>query len=123
MLGFLPGYPYMASVDPSIAAPRRSTPRISVPAGSVGIAGQQTGIYPSDSPGGWQIIGRTPLTLFDPDRDPPALFAPGDVVRFVPAPRDAFAALQAPGTTPAPGTRHPAPGTVLKPGLLTTIQD
>jgi KipI family sensor histidine kinase inhibitor len=132
MLGFLPGFPYMAPVEPSIAAPRRSTPRISVPAGSVGIAGQQTGIYPSDSPGGWQIIGRTPLTLFDPDRDPPALFAPGDVVRFVPVPRDAFAALQAPRTTPAPGTGHPAPGTrhpapgtvtVLKPGLLTTIQD
>jgi len=84
MLGFLPGFPYMGLVDETIGAPRKATPRLRVPAGSVGVAGRQTGIYPRDSPGGWQIIGRTPLVLFDPDRTPPSLLAPGDRVRFVP---------------------------------------
>ncbi|MGH9254326.1 MAG: 5-oxoprolinase subunit PxpB [Vicinamibacterales bacterium] len=84
MLGFLPGFPYMAAVDDSIAAPRRPKPRLRVPAGSVGIAGRQTGIYPCESPGGWQIIGRTALEIFDAERTPPAAFAPGDRVRFVP---------------------------------------
>jgi len=84
MLGFLPGFPYMAPVDEAIAAPRRPTPRARVAAGSVGIAGRQTGIYPRESPGGWQIIGRTPLELFDVAKTPPALLAPGDTVRFVP---------------------------------------
>jgi KipI family sensor histidine kinase inhibitor len=89
MLGFLPGFAYMASVDETIAAPRQAVPRVRVPAGSVGIAGRQTGIYPRDSPGGWQIIGRTAMTLFDPNHTPPALFAPGDQVRFVPISGDA----------------------------------
>jgi len=84
MMGFTPGYPYMGKLDPAIAAPRLETPRTRVPAGSVGIAGLQTGIYPIDSPGGWRIIGFTPLALFDPNREPPFLFAPGDAVRFVP---------------------------------------
>ncbi len=125
MLGFLPGFPYMASVDPSIAVPRKPTPRISVPQGSIGIAGQQTGIYPSDSPGGWQIIGRTPLTLFDPARTPPALLAPGDLVRFVRATFDIVEQREAPGTNSGPGTKHEARGTitVLRPGLMSTIQD
>lgn len=83
MLGFLPGFPYLGVIDERIATPRRSTPRVSVPKGSVGIAGRQTGIYPSNSPGGWQIIGRTDIDLFDPRVDPPCFFTPGDRVRFV----------------------------------------
>jgi antagonist of KipI len=83
MLGFLPGFAYMASVDESIAVSRRATPRVSVPAGSVGIAGRQTGVYPIDSPGGWRIVGRTSLPVFEPTRPRPCLFAPGDSVRFV----------------------------------------
>jgi len=84
MMGFTPGFPYMGGMDAAIATPRLETPRTHVPAGSVGIAGKQTGIYPIESPGGWQIIGWTPLCLFDPDRPPPFLLAPGDRVRFVP---------------------------------------
>lgn len=84
MMGFTPGFPYLGKLDPAIAAPRLETPRTRVRAGSVGIAGLQTGIYPVDSPGGWRIIGWTPLALFDPSREPPFLFAPGDRVRFVP---------------------------------------
>lgn len=84
MIGFTPGFPYLGGLDERIATPRRASPRTLVPAGSVGIAGQQTGIYPLASPGGWQIIGRTPLNLFDPVREPPSLLAPGDRVRFVP---------------------------------------
>lgn len=83
MLGFLPGFPYMGEVDARIAAPRLASPRLSVPAGSVGIAGQQTGIYPLDSPGGWNIIGCTPLRMFDPENPDPVLLRPGDRVRFV----------------------------------------
>lgn len=83
MIGFAPGFPYLLGLDPALAAPRRATPRVRVPAGSVGIAGQQTGIYPGDSPGGWQLVGRTPLALFDPRRDPPSLLQPGQRVRFV----------------------------------------
>lgn len=84
MIGFLPGFPYLGTVDDRIAVSRRDTPRTRVPAGSVGIAGRQTGIYPFDSPGGWQIIGRTPLTIFDTGSDRPAMFRAGDSVRFVP---------------------------------------
>ncbi len=84
MLGFMPGFPYLGLVDERIAAPRRASPRTSVPAGSVGIAGRQTGIYPTASPGGWQIVGRTPVRLFDLDRHEPCLVLPGDVVRFEP---------------------------------------
>lgn len=82
MMGFTPGFPYLGGMDPAIATPRLSTPRSRVPAGSVGIAGEQTGVYPVDSPGGWRIIGRTPEKLFDPDREPPFLLSPGDIVRF-----------------------------------------
>jgi KipI family sensor histidine kinase inhibitor len=84
MLGFVPGFPYMASVDARIAAPRLATPRVRVRAGSVGIAGAQTGIYPADTPGGWQIIGRTSVALFDLSRAEPCVFRPGDAVRFDP---------------------------------------
>ena len=83
-LGFLPGFPYLGGLDPALATPRRATPRPRVPAGAVGIAGAQTGVYPLETPGGWQIIGRTPLTLYDPDRQPPALLEVGDSVRFIP---------------------------------------
>jgi KipI family sensor histidine kinase inhibitor len=83
LVGFTPGFPYLGGLDESIAAPRLSSPRQQVPAGSVGIAGQQTGIYSVESPGGWRLIGWTPLKLFDPARQPPSLLAPGDVVRFV----------------------------------------
>jgi len=85
MLGFMPGFPYLGPVDPSIRVPRLSTPRTKVPAGSVGLAGAQTGIYPRESPGGWQIIGRTSEWLFDPSRTSPARLLPGDRVRFVDA--------------------------------------
>lgn len=81
MLGFLPGFAYLGDVEPSIAAPRRSTPRTAVPAGSVGIAGRQTGIYPQPSPGGWQLIGQTRVSMFDAVRG--AVLQPGDRVRFV----------------------------------------
>src|SRR5690348_8840021 len=83
MLGFAPGFPYLFGLDPALHAPRRTSPRTRVPAGSVAIGGAQTGIYPSELPGGWQLIGRTPATLFDARRDPPALLMPGDRVRFV----------------------------------------
>jgi len=83
LVGFTPGFPYMGGLDERIAAPRLPSPRQHVPAGSVGIGGQQTGIYSVDSPGGWRLIGWTPLKLFDPNLEPPALLAPGDVVRFV----------------------------------------
>ena len=83
MLGFVPGFAYMGTVDRRIAAPRRQTPRTAVPAGSVGIAGPQTGIYPSAMPGGWQLIGRTAIKPFDLSRADASLFKPGDTVRFV----------------------------------------
>jgi inhibitor of KinA len=84
MMGFLPGFTYLGIVDAAIAAPRHSTPRLRVPAGSVGIAGSQTGIYPLETPGGWQIVGRTPLRLFDLARPEPFLLETGDAVRFYP---------------------------------------
>jgi KipI family sensor histidine kinase inhibitor len=84
MLGFVPGFCYMGRVDRSIAAPRHRVPRERVPAGSVGIAGEQTGVYPISTPGGWQLIGRTSRIMFDAARTPPSLLRPGDTVRFVP---------------------------------------
>lgn len=83
MLGFLPGFAYMGEVDERIAAPRLETPRTKVPRGSIGIAGKQTGIYPLESPGGWNIIGRTDLQMFDPTSDHPCILKPGDEVRFI----------------------------------------
>ncbi|HWG10594.1 MAG TPA: 5-oxoprolinase subunit PxpB [Rhodanobacteraceae bacterium] len=96
MLGFAPGFPYLLGMDPSLHVPRRATPRTRVPAGSVAIGGTQTGFYPRELPGGWQLIGRTPLTLFDAQRDPPCLLAPGDRVRFRAIDADEFAALTEP---------------------------
>jgi inhibitor of KinA len=90
VIGFVPGFPYMASVDPRLALPRRATPRTRVPAGSVAIAAGQTGIYPSETPGGWHLIGRTPLKPYDPTRSEPFAFRPGDRVRFHAIDRDTF---------------------------------
>lgn len=83
-LGFQPGFPYLGNLPEALHMPRRAEPRLQVPAGSVGIGGAQTGIYPLSTPGGWQLIGLTPLKLFDPMREPPVLLRPGDSVRFVP---------------------------------------
>jgi inhibitor of KinA len=90
VVGFVPGFPYMASVDPRIALPRRATPRTRVPPGSVAIAAGQTGIYPSETPGGWHIIGRTWVKPYDGLRSEPCLFRPGDEVRFHAVSRDEF---------------------------------
>ena len=83
MLGFIAGFPYLGDLSERLAIPRLSTPRLKVPAGSVGIGGRQTGVYPIESPGGWRIIGRTPLRLFDPSSEAPTAILPGDKVRFV----------------------------------------
>lgn len=93
MLGFAPGFPYLLGLDASLHVPRRANPRTRVPAGSVAIGGAQTGIYPRELPGGWHLIGRTPLALFDPAREPPCLLAPGDRVRFHAIDADEFARL------------------------------
>ena len=90
VVGFVPGFPYMASVDPRLALPRRATPRMRVPAGSVAIAAGQTGIYPSETPGGWHLIGRTHVKPYDDSRAEPFLFKPGDRVRFHPVDRAEF---------------------------------
>lgn len=84
MIGFAPGFPYLGGMDDRIATPRKANPRASIPAGSVGIAGAQTGVYPISTPGGWQLLGRTPLQLFNPNREEPSLLQAGDEVRFVP---------------------------------------
>lgn len=94
MIGFAPGFPYLSGLDPSLALPRLATPRTRVPAGSVAIGGAQTGIYPRESPGGWRLLGRTPLRLFDPQRASPSLLAPGDRVRFVAIDDDGFERLE-----------------------------
>jgi KipI family sensor histidine kinase inhibitor len=136
MLGFTPGFPYLGGMDQRIAAPRLKTPRTKVPAGSVGIADSQTGVYPLESPGGWNLIGRTPLALFDPGREYPALLAPGKYVRFVPISHDVFEVLhrqgldhRQPATSPGLETAAEDCGiparniTILKPSALSTVQD
>lgn len=119
-LGFSPGFPYLRGLDPTLFCPRRRSPRTRVPAGSVAIAGHQAGIYPMESPGGWQVIGRTHQILFDPRRDPPTLLEPGDRVRFVPR-----ASLEPCSPQPAPRPVESAVPTieVLDPGFFSTIQD
>ena len=94
MVGFSPGQPYIGGLDPRLALPRKATPRTRVPAGSVAIANAQTAVYSYETPGGWNVIGRTPLALFDPARRPPSLFAPGDRVRFVAVTREEFERLK-----------------------------
>ena len=90
MIGFLPGFAYMGEVEERIAMPRLAQPRLNIEAGSVGIADRQTGIYPVNSPGGWQIIGKTPLTIFNRALQEPILFQPGDEVQFYPITEDEF---------------------------------
>jgi inhibitor of KinA len=93
MMGFSPGFTYLGGMSERIAAPRLDTPRTAIPAGSVGIAQLQTGIYPVESPGGWRLIGRTPVSLFDPSRNPPVVVDAGDYIRFVPVAPDQYAAI------------------------------
>lgn len=83
-IGFAPGFAYLGVLPPALVVPRRAEPRVRVPRGSVGLAGEQTAVYPLESPGGWQLIGRTSVVLWDPRREPPARIRPGDTVRFVP---------------------------------------
>jgi KipI family sensor histidine kinase inhibitor len=132
MLGFSPGFPYLGGLDPRLARPRLKSPRARVPAGSVGIADAQTGVYPLASPGGWNIIGRTPLALFDPGRERPALLEAGAYLRFIPITPERFAALQAEARAEAqagassapPARRRDEPGLLVrKPGSLSLIVD
>lgn len=95
MLGFLPGFAYLGGLDERLHTPRLATPRTRIEPGSVGIGGAQTGIYPLASPGGWQIIGRTPLAPYDPDRENPILYAAGEYLRFVPITPEQYAAIEA----------------------------
>lgn len=90
MIGFAPGFPYLGGLSPHIATPRRATPRLAIPAGSVAIGGGQTGVYPLETPGGWHIIGRTPVRLFRPEQPIPSFLRAGDRVRFRPMTREAF---------------------------------
>jgi biotin-dependent carboxylase-like uncharacterized protein len=123
-LGFSPGFPYLGGMSPRIAAPRRATPRKRVPAGSVAIGGSQTGVYPTASPGGWQLIGRTPLGLFDAGRTPPALLALGDRVRFVAIGEDEFRRVAGEGESAAAEVRSEGGQIrVIEPGFQTTVQD
>jgi inhibitor of KinA len=94
MIGFAPGFPYIGGMSEKIAAPRKKTPRLKIPARSVGIAGMQTGIYPIETPGGWQIIGRTPINLFLPDKEIPSLLKAGDRLKFHPISLEEFLELE-----------------------------
>ena len=124
MLGFLPGFAYLGPVDSVISAPRRDTPRLRVPVGSVGIAGRQTGIYPRESAGGWQIIGRSALKVFDPGRVRAALFSPGDTVRFtVDSSRHVRPEQATDQSSTLPLDARSRTISVIRPGLFTTIQD
>lgn len=94
MLGFSPGFTYLGGLDERIATPRLESPRVKIPAGSVGIAGSQTGMYPSESPGGWQLIGRTPLKLYDPKKEPPVFIQAGDYIRYVAITESEYAEIE-----------------------------
>lgn len=94
MLGFLPGFPYLGGLDKRLETPRLSNPRTAIPAGSVGIGGKQTGVYPIASPGGWRLIGRTPLKLYDIEREKPALYQAGDYIRFRPISEAEYRAIE-----------------------------
>jgi KipI family sensor histidine kinase inhibitor len=128
MVGFVAGFPYLGEVADEIATPRLETPRLKVPAGSVGIAEKQTGVYPCEAPGGWRIIGRTPSRLFNPSRQPPALLQLGDIVKFKPISEKEFSIAEK--TTQKQFVSHfpkkkkrKKVFQVLKPGFFTTIQD
>ncbi|WP_027087771.1 5-oxoprolinase subunit PxpB [Cohnella panacarvi] len=130
MIGFAPGFPYLSGLPAELSQPRHETPRLSVPAGAVGIAGGQTGVYPVASPGGWQIIGRTTAKLFRPEDGEPFLLASGDRVKFVPiegSETESVASTRLPDVEPTASeravARGPAALAVVKPGMLTTVQD
>ena len=142
MMGFLPGFPYLGGMNPRLETPRLETPRTKIPAGSVAIGGAQTGLYPVESPGGWNIIGRTPLRLFDVKRRPFFLYEAGDKIRFLPITREEFENFdeslwlaQVAGKSEASiETSEDAADSkevyecgggikILEPGLLTSIQD
>ncbi|XXM74357.1 5-oxoprolinase subunit PxpB [Lysinibacillus sphaericus] len=94
MIGFAPGFPYVGGLDPELSTPRKKSPRMKIPAGSVGIAGDQTGVYPIETPGGWQLIGRTPLSLFQPDEETPSLLQAGDRIKFFSISVDEFKEME-----------------------------
>jgi KipI family sensor histidine kinase inhibitor len=121
MLGFAPGYAYLGELPAVLRVPRRASPRMRLPAGSVAIADRFTGIYPQETAGGWHVIGRTPVAVFDLDRDPPFLLRPGMRVRFVPAVADTGAAPHR-GPRALPPPARPALE-IVRPGLMTTVQD
>ncbi|TCI99353.1 5-oxoprolinase subunit PxpB [Aeromicrobium sp. IC_218] len=123
--GFAPGFAYLSGGDPRLDVPRRAEPRARVPAGSVGLAGDLSGVYPRESPGGWQLLGRTDLSLWDLHRDPPALLRPGVRVRFVAvdAPSTSSPSTGSPSTSSGTGTGSGAGVRVVAPGPLTTVQD
>jgi KipI family sensor histidine kinase inhibitor len=120
MLGFTPGYPYLGILPPSLRLPRLAVPRLKVPAGAVAIAGALAGIYPMESPGGWRLIGRTPLPIYDPQEADPVLLRSGDRIRFTPIARATFSSPSREAQTP-----HPArPAFAIRSGgLYTTVQD
>ncbi len=126
-IGFVPGFPYLGGLPEKLATPRRATPRPRVPAGTVGIGGAQTGVYSLATPGGWSLIGRTPLRLFDPGRSEPALLEAGDHVQFRAIHPEEFAQMAAEiypgGTTPSAGPDGSAGIEVIRPGVFTTVQD
>jgi len=123
-IGFSPGFAFLIGLPPELATPRRATPRTTVSAGSVGIGGAQTGIYSLATPGGWNLIGRTALNLFDPERDPPSLLQVGDAVRFDPMPAPASRPRQAESAVKLPVRPHVRDTIeVLEPGLQTSVQD
>ena len=136
MMGFLPGFPYLGGMDERLETPRLETPRTKIPAGSVAIGGKQTGLYPSESPGGWNIIGRTPLKVFDLERDPIFLYKAGDKIRFEPISKEDFErfdekkwleemGLGAAAAKSALKEKYECGGgiEILEAGLMTTIQD
>ncbi len=122
-VGFAPGFPYLLGLPEQLQMPRRANPRVSVPAGSVGIGGAQTGVYPFATPGGWQLIGRTPLQFFRPEAKPPALLFPGDFVRFRAIPPELWPAERPPENPAGAGTKDPGPVEIVQAGGLTMVQD
>jgi KipI family sensor histidine kinase inhibitor len=122
-LGFLAGFPYLTGLPRALAVPRLSTPRRRVPSGSVAIADRQAGIYPTDSPGGWRILGRASTPIFDPARRPPSLLGPGDRVRFYPVPASDLASVSPPLAQQATKSQAIPWLRVIQPGMQTTVQD
>jgi KipI family sensor histidine kinase inhibitor len=121
VVGFTPAFPFLGGMDPDLACPRLDSPRLDLPPGAVGIGGAQTGLYPMGGPGGWRIIGRTPLLVYDPRRDPPGLIKAGDMVRFKPSQAEEFPQL--PETISSTPHQRRAVLEVLTPGAFTTVQD